>query len=793
MRAILPLAALLVSGLAFAETSSLSPGVLPSPTDLRAATPEESPSAPKVLAITIQGNRRVETEAVKAQIGTQVGQPLDTKQLQLDVRALWKMGFFSDVQIDQETESEGVRLVIVLTEKPSVREVRIEGNDELSKEDLKDEFEVKAFQIFNEESARKTAAKIQAKYVDKGFYLADVTFRADPKADNQVEVVFVVNEHAKVMVKEIRFLGAQAVSPADLKAVMQTQEGSFLSFLTSAGNYREEIFQRDLMVIQGVYYDRGYINIHVGKPVLSMSPDKRLLFITIPLEEGEPFDLGKIDFAGDLSRPKEELFALLQTRGNDRFSRTKLQHDLQMLGDLYKDEGYAYVNVSPETALHPAERKLDLVFDIQRGAKVTIEKIEFAGNDRTRDKVLRREMRVYEGELYSGTGINLSKQRVTALGYFESVDIEQKRGTTDDKMTLVVTVKEKPTGTFQVGFGFSNVEQFIGTAQIAQDNLFGWGITGSFNLQISSLRQLFQVSFLEPYFLDTKWTLSVDAYRTELFYPGFTRGAKGGTLTFGYELFEDFRVFGAYTLETVQVTPTIGTSPILADFFASGITSSVRFSFNWDKRDNRLFPTRGHVESASAEYATPFTLSQNLFSRYKLVERRYFPLPLGMVFKLNGTLSYLVSTDPNRPTIPISERFFQGGVNSLRGYNLLTVAPSVRVGAQLDPNSALVDFPIGGNKELLFQFEVEFPIAAQLGIRGVAFYDMGNAYAENENFLYLGSQKPGYIFGMLHDFGFGLRWFSPVGPLRFEWGIPFLTRRPQDEAYVFQFTIGNSF
>ena len=770
--------------------SSPMPGPMPSAApSLEAPAPAEEPAetGPNVAAITVQGNRRVETEAMKAQLATKAGKPLDPKLVDQDVRTLWKLGFFSDVQVDEaQADGGGVKLAFIVAEKPSVHEVRIEGNDELSKDDLKDEFEVKAYQILDDESARKTVAKIQAKYVDKGYYLAEVTYRLEPMPDNEVDVVFVVNEHAKVVVKEIRFVGNSHVSADELKTYLQTQEGGYLSFLTSTGNYKEDVFQRDLLVLQGVYYDKGYIAIRVGKPALALSADKRFLYVTIPLEEGEQYSIGKVDFSGDLLKPKEELFKLLQIKGRDIFSNTRLRHDMQALNDLYKDQGYAYVNVTPDAPTHTAERTVDLTFDIQRGPKVTIDRIEFAGNDRTRDKVLRREMRVYEGDLYSGTGIEVSKQRITALGYFDSVDVETKQGNAPDRMDVVVTVKEKPTGTFQVGFGFSNVEQFIGTAQISQDNLFGWGWTGSFNLQLSSLRQLFQLSFLDPYWFDTKLTFSVDAYRTELFYPGFTRKANGSTLTLGYELYEDFRLFAAYTLEYVGVTPSVGTSLLLAGSFSSGLTSSVRFSFNYDKRDNRLFPTKGFVSSASAEFAPTWLLSQNLFQRYKLVERFYYPLPLGAVFKINANLSYIRATGVN--PIPISERFFEGGVNTLRGYALLTVSPTVRVGAQIDPNSPLVDFPVGGNKELITNVEIEFPIAAQIGIRGVAFYDFGNAWDDHHDFF----GDPRYPGGMLHDVGLGLRWFSPIGPLRFEWGVP-LIRRDGDDPYQFQFTIGNFF
>src|SRR5206468_6827941 len=308
---------------------------------------------------------------------------------------------------------------------------------------------------------------------------------------------------------------------------------------------------------------------------------------------------------------------------------------------------------------------VDINFSFQKGNLVTIEKIEDVGNNKTRDKVIRREMRINEGDLYSGTGIRVSKQRVTALGFFDSVEINTRRGSTDDKMIVEVAIKEKLTGTFQVGFGFTGGESFFGQAQLSQNNLFGYGHTASLGLQISSIRQLFQLSYLDPYFLDTPWTASIDLYRSELIFSGFDRQAIGTALTAGYEIFEDFRFFGTYTLEGVDVTPNGNSAQLLRNQFLAGRTSSIRFSFNYDKRDNRLFPTAGHLESASAEFAPSFLGSENLFQRYRLIERRYWPLPLGMVFKVNAALGYIRSTDPvNRP-IAISEKFFAGGINSL--------------------------------------------------------------------------------------------------------------------------------
>jgi outer membrane protein insertion porin family len=360
-------------------------------------------------------------------------------------------------------------------------------------------------------------------------------------------------------------------------------------------------------------------------------------------------------------------------------------------------------------------------------------------------------------------------------------------------------VKEKLTGTFQIGFGFTGGESFFGQAQLSQNNLFGYGHTASLALQISSIRQLFQVSYLDPYLFDTLWTGSIDLYRSELQFPGFNRDAIGGSLTGGYELsgvfgpgWEDFRLFLTYTLENVDVSPTGSSAQVLRNLFQSGRTSSIRVSFNYDKRDNRLFPTAGHLESASAEFAPSALGSENLFQRYRLIERRYWPLPYGLVAKVNLSFGYIRATDPEHHPLAISEKFLAGGINSIRGYSLRSISPTVRVCGTLEPDCGPYDYPVGGNKELITNWELEFPLVEAAGVRGVVFYDAGNTYSESEN-LFHSSQRGGTLpLGLFHSVGAGIRWFSPLGPLRFEVGFP-LTRRPTDDAYLFEFTIGNFF
>ena len=768
----------------------------------------QGPSAPgyeslerepdRVAEIRVEGARRAEPEAIRAAMATKVGEPLDPRTVRDDIRRIFALGFFSDVQIGSEPTPHGVIVTVTVVERPAIREVRIEGNDEISTEDLREKLDVKPYQVLDRAAVKRNAAKINEQYVEKGFFLASVAYRLEEQPDNQVDVIFVVSENSKVMVESIKFLGNEKISADELKEPMITKEGDFLSFLTGAGTYREEIFQRDIQVAQGVYYDNGYINVKFGKPVVALTPDKKSIFITIPVEEGEQYSIGTIDFAGDILTTKEDLAKLMTVRSGEIFSRSKLQADIQSFTNLYQDEAYAYVNVVPLTTVHPEERTVDLVFEIDKGKKVRWERIEIVGNDKTRDKVIRRELRIYEGEYFNGTDLNRSKARVTALGFFEpdprtgTVEISTRKGSTDELIVGTVEVKEKPTGTFQLGAGFSSVENFIGTAQISQSNFFGWGQSASLSAQVSSIRQLYQVQFVEPYFFDTDWTAAFDLYRTDVDYGGFVRKANGGDITFGHPLpfvkTDELRLFLTYTLEDVEVTTggyQIGGVRLFVRF-KDGITSSARLTLSWDARNNRLFPSKGFYQSASVEEAPSWLGSDFLYTRYTGVTRWYFQLPYRFVFKTQGTIGYI-----RGPNVPISELYFVGGINSVRGYQLRTLSPTLPVGINgNDPQSPTFQYLIGGNKQLVFNTELEFPIFEKVGIRGVLFWDIGNAFAANENFFEYKQQE--LFLGMFQSVGFGFRWFSPIGPLRFEWGIP-LTPRPEDQRLLFEFTIGNSF
>jgi len=765
--------------------------------------------APAIAEVKVEGNRRVEADAIRAAV-SKAGTPFDTKKLDADLKAVMKLGFFDDAVVELEGPLDRPVVVFRVVERPVVKEATIVGNDELSKDDLKDTVELKAYSMLDPVQVRKDTKKIQEKYVEKGYFLAEVTSKVEPLPDNQVAVRYVVDEKAKVQVREIRFLGNQKLSAETLKGVMYTQEGSFLSGITSGGTYREDAFQRDLAVLNASYLDEGYVNVKIGKPTVSLSPDKTAIFLAIPIEEGERYTVGKVGFSGDLLGEEPRLRKLLQTRPGEHFSRTRIGADLNAASDVFRDLGYAYANVTPATNLDPQRRIVDLDFEVQLGQRCRVERIEVTGNEKTRDKVVRRELRLYEGEWYSATGLRASKARVTALGFFDSVEITTKKGSAEDLIVATVEIKEKATGTFQLGAGYSSYEGFILTGQIAQQNFLGWGQTLSLQVQWSSLRQLGQIQFVEPYFLDTSWTFAFDLYAQESAYTTFNRRSVGGNLTWGYELsglswlvpwtarLEDMRVFATYKNEYVSVSGTSATVGLWGSLH-SGTTSSLALMWQWDKRDNRLFPTSGAYLSLSAELAPPllaptsvFGQQVNLFTRYNLDLRAYYPIGWGVVARAKVSAG-LIRAWAKDEEVNISERFYVGGIYSVRGYRFLSIAPQARAlcdsGRQTSPTC---EVPRGGNKMAVINLELEAPLFPSAGIKGVAFFDAGNAFATGA------WRDPAVPMSLYKSVGLGFRWTSPIGPLRFEWGFPLNRRRDSQGTYTdpsvdFQFTIGNFF
>jgi len=768
--------------------------------------------------VQFRGNRKVEDDAIRVQLLSKAGTLLDAAKLREDLRAMWKMGFFADIDVEAEVgTSGGVTLTFAVKEKPSIRKILIAGNSEMGLDKINEVLDLELDAIVDIGKVKKNRQKIADVYVQKGFYLATVDYEVKPVNESEVDVWFTVDEKAKVKIREVQFIGNSAISDDELRGAIATRRQDALSFLNDSGTYSQEAFERDLLLVSAYYWDRGYANVKVGTPQLRLSRDKQFMYLSIPVDEGPVFTIGSVNFKGDLIGTPAQNAEKINLRAGLTFSRTTIAEDREKLSSFYQDQGYAYANVLPLTKVDLPNRKINLTFEVARGKRAYFERINIRGNSKTRDKAIRREMKISEGEMFNNTNLEVSKRRITALGFFENVVISTKRGSSDEFVEVNVEVAERPTGTFQIGAGFSSVENFIAQAQISQNNLFGRGQTLALQAQISSLRQLFLLRFVEPYFLDTQWTFAFDLYNQSRGFGTFFRNASGGTLTWGYPLSYEARAFLTYKLEDVSITTGSGgianlgatSAPIaatsVANLFRGGVTSSLRASLSWDSRNNRLFPTGGWFHTLFAEYASQYTGSENKFVRWGGFTRHYRPLFGPFVLRLNAELGFTTSTDPLG--VPISERYLVGGIFDIRGYAPRSLGPKLLTQPPGDVGQSLGELPLGGNMQVILNSEIEFPLFKKVGISGVVFFDMGNAYNLEDRYCSGLQSKNASISikfdpcfrlpdsivkGLRKSIGFGFRWFSPIGPLRFEWGIP-LDAQVGEDPLVFEFTIGNFF
>jgi outer membrane protein insertion porin family len=785
-----------------------------------------------VIRVETEGNRRVSSDDVRVNIGTRRGMTLDSARVARDIRALYGLGFFSDVQVSVSSVEGGVVLKFKLVEKAAVSEVKLEGNDDVDEDDIKEVLDIQANKPLDVPTIHRNLQKIRDLYSKKGFFLAQASYRLEETGENTYDVIFVIRENAEVEVRRFDFVGNREISDAEIARVLSTRTAGPLSALTDSGKFAREDFDRDLTVIQALYWEKGYLNVKVGTPRVELTADRRYIFLSVPIEEGPRFKVGRIavrevDENGKEIEPldgRRAVRAMVQTKRDEWFANSAVRLDVERVQRHYQDKGYAHVNVDLQTLTRRDADIVDLALEISRGPLVYFERIEVRGNTKTRDRVIRREIPIHEGEKYSQTGIDISKARVTQLGFFESVDVTTRPGSASESVIVTVEVTEKHTGQFQVGMGFSSVENFIAQAQITEQNFLGQGQTVSLQAQISSMRQMFMLSFWEPRFLDSQWTLAFNLYNTVMSQIDFNRTSTGAELTLGHPLvLRDLRLYLTYTIEHsgVDVGSNRGllisgrrlNSDLynlpLANLFKDGLTSSVKAMVAFDKRNNRLFPTAGSYNMGSVEYAPEWLGTEDRlgFTRYSLTSRWYFPLFWKFVLRLNGQWGLITSHEESG--LSIMHRYRSGGIMDVRGFYPWSIGPRLSIPAKFDPNAEPVSsgINIGGNMRLTFNTEIEFPIIEMVGIKGVVFFDAGNAFNLEKTWCQAGGEDSGRginkysdpcwyedpnIFLLRTSAGFGFRWFSPMGPLRFEWGFP-LKRFAGEERQQFEFTFGNFF
>jgi outer membrane protein insertion porin family len=788
-----------------------------------------------VLSVDVTGTRRIDEAAVLAAMGLAPGERLTASKVRRDLKAIYRTGFFEDVRIEAELDGTGVRVVVQIEEKPAIRDVRIEGNKKIDEEDIREVLDVYAFSVLNEAKVKDSIALIRDLYLEKGFYLAEIEVETRDVGDDQVEVVFQIQENRKVIIQRIEFSGNDNLPDWKIKRWMQTKEGGFAPWLTSTGNFRQEVMETDLHTISAVYLEEGYVDVRVAPPKAYLSPDKRYIFISYHIDEGPQYQIGELGVRGDFV-PEEGLtedrvmeimdgrvvadiqdeqwrdaegksapFFHVEGRGprvrsGDIFRYSTISSVMTSVSTFYEDQGYAFVNVMPQTVADPDTQEVALTLVIERGEKMRIGRINISGNDPTFDKVIRRELQIREGDVYRGSRIRASRFRLERLGYFETVDFATPRGDGPDVLDLNISVTEQSTGSFSLGMGYSNLEKFVLTASVSKNNFLGLGYVMSGSINWSSLRRQGSISIVDPYFLDSRWTFKIDGYYITREFQ-LNEYQRGGSVGIGRYLDrrDDVQLRLDYTIEDVGLTSldAFRLRMLGGDLYRNGLTSSLGVTLSVDRRNNRIFATKGIYTSFTASLAGGFRINEDtvlslLGGEFNFVETRFnlrFFQPLipnsdFLVFRLNTTMGAMFSTDGQ--VIPFIHRYRPGGINSVRGFQWFSLGPTIRAVQNDDPARADDKLIVGGTQTWVNNIEIESALVRAAGISGVVFFDAGNAFGDPWG---NGAMNP---FGLRTSVGAGIRWRSPIGPLRFEVGFPL---KPQDDEKktVFDFSIGSFF
>ena len=792
--------------------------------------------------VVVAGNRRIEEAVVLAAIGLRRGERLTREKVRRDLKAVYKTGFFDDVVVelnDLDIDS-GVEVRFIVTEKPAVQDVKIEGNKKIDEDDIREVIDVRAFAVLNEAKANDNASRIRDLYLEKGFYLATVTPEFVPVDNNQVELVFKIEENRKVIVQRVEFAGNDHVPDSKIKRFLQIKEGGFVPWITNTGTFRQDLLEADQQTVNAVFLEEGFLDVRVEQPKTYLSPDKRYIFISYDIDEGEQYTIGEIDVQGDfveeqgLTREaaleiisgtsvadlQEDQWRKANNKRNRLFRlrpkgermepgqvfRFSTMHAVRsQLEAFWADQGYAFVNVIPQPIPDPETRTAKMTYLIQKGPKVRVGRINVTGNDPTFDKVIRREILVDEGDVYRGSLVNASKARLFRLGFFDDVSISTPRGDGENVLDINAQVSERPTGSISLGMGYSNLENLVITGSFQKSNFLGMGFLMNAAINWSSLRQQGNLSFFDPYFLDSRWTLSVDAFViSRQFQTVNDEYQRGGSIAVGRYLDkrDDMQLRLQYTIEDVGLNNIDPYRQRLfgGDLYRNGLTSTLSVILNIDKRNDRIFPTAGFLTQISTALSGGFKVGDDqmlnlLGGDFNFVETRfnfryYQPLlPNGndtLVFRFNTTLGDIRSTDGRE--IAFIHRYRAGGIQSLRGFQWFSLGPTLRapLNNSEDPVRGDDQLIVGGTQTWVNNFEIEAMLVRAAGISAVAFFDAGNAFRGPFG------ENPLSPLGLRTSVGVGVRWRSPIGPLRFELGFP-LQPREGERTSVFDFGIGSFF
>ncbi len=722
----------------------------------------------RVAEVLVEGNRRIEADAIKRQMVTKPGEIFSAKNLAQDIKKVFGMGFFEDVRVEAQDRADGKEIIFKVKEKSTVRIINVKGNNVFKDDEIRENLDIRTGSILNLFQINNNIERIETIYKEKNYHNVKVSYEIEELENNQADLTFTIDEGEKLRVRSIVFEGNDTYSDKKLKGLMKTSEKGFFSWLTSSGDLKREDLNQDVARLQGFYQNNGFIQARVGEPQVDFMED--LIKITIKIDEGPQFKVGTVDIKGDLVLSKEQLMEKIQITKETYYNREVVRNDVLAITDIYSDEGYAYADVSPLIEKNDKTLTADIVYTINKGQQVHFEKIIITGNTSTRDKVIRRELKVHEYETYSGQLLKRGVRNLFRLDYFEDVKVDTQKGSSDDSMILRIDVKEKPTGAFSFGGGYSSVENMFVMGSVAQKNLFGRGQILELKASLGGESTRYTLSFTEPWLFDIPLSSGFDLYNYKRDYDEYDKDAVGGVIRFSYPIFDYTRAYISYKYETAKIDEIDEeASKSIKELAGTNTESTISTSIRYDSRDKIFNPTEGQNHALTLEYSG---LGGDIgFTKYTAELGVYFPLFWDTVGFIHTEGGYL--DDVSDKLLPDYEKFYLGGIDSLRGFDWRDIYVPDEEGAKT-----------GGYKFVQLNLEYIFPLVKKAGLVGVVFYDTGNVYGKDES-VDLGNLR--------QSTGAGFRWYSPLGPIRLEYGH-ILDRKDTDEnSGQWEFSMGAAF
>ncbi len=749
--------------------------------NLSALAKVENPPLP-VKIIEIEGTKRVDKNTILFKLETKEGEPFSIEKIRRDVKTLYETGFFDDVQVDVEPFEGGVKVTYIVKERPVVGRIRIVGNKHIKTSELRKELKNLPFSIYNEKIIKENVIKIKQLYQSKGYYSVKVDVSTEPRK-NRVDLVYKIKEGRKAAIAKIEFIGNKHFSDKELKKQLVSREKNIWnvayafisSFLGKPATYYyiEDLFKADLMKLRQFYKDHGFLRVVIGEPEVKVDKKKGKIYIRVPIEEGPRYKVGDIKILASEDDPykPEELKKWIKLKSGEWYSAALMRKDITTLTDLYGSKGYVNADVRPLMDVDDKTKTVKLAYRIVKGEKWYVGRIEVSGNVKTKDKVIRREIPLAEGEVMNTLALKSAKERLSRLGYFSSVNIETKPAE-DHYMDVFVNVEEQPTGSLMFGGGYASSESFGVMVQLSEKNLFGTGRSISLSGEFTARRVDYDLTFYDPYIFDKPISFSASSFKHKYEYDTFDEDSFGIAFSFGKRVFNYYtRVSIGYDLRSVEISDVDDDAPdFIQDQEGSSLSSALIFSISQDTRNSALLPTRGFVRELSLKVAG---LGGD-YAYYKLIANweRFIGLKKFIkdsVFHVRFRLGFVNPLPWSNEDRPIFERFYVGGQGSVRGFDTDEASPE-------DDGEA-----IGGTKEFIANFEYLFPLVG--GLRGLVFFDTGAAF-DNGQMISLGPMR--------QSVGAGLRIITPFGPVKVDVGYK-LDKRKDESPMKLHFSVGTIF